>query len=216
MSPPLRRIAPWALIAALLGAVAIGRVLVEGARELHAGDAAQARGDVSDAIRRWRRAAHWYAPGSPYCAQAYERLEAAAVSAETQGRGDQAFSAWRAIRASALSTRWLVVPQRERLERANRHIAALLAEMPQPAEDRDRDRSRVREEHLSRLNEDHAPEPAWVVMLAIGFALWFGAALWAARNGWNERDEVRPRALMLAGSVLVLGAALFLLGVARA
>ncbi|MEI8257543.1 MAG: hypothetical protein WCJ30_17860 [Deltaproteobacteria bacterium] len=212
----MRRVAPWSLVALLLLAVASGRVLIDGSSELRAGDAAQSRGDLGDAIRRWRRAAHWYLPGSPFCARAYDRLEAAALAAEAQGRGDQAFSAWRAVRASALSTRWLVIPQRDRLERANRHIAALLAEMPQPPEDRERERARVREDHLSRLNEDHAPEPAWVVMLAAGFAAWFGAAVWAARRGWNAKDEAQTRTLVLAGAMLVVGMALFLLGVARA
>lgn len=216
MSPAVRRLAPWALVAMFLVAVASGRVLLEGASELRAGDAAQSRGDPGDAIRRWRRAAHWYLPGSPFCTRAYARLEAAALAAEASGRGDLAFSAWRAIRASALSTRWLVIPQRERLERANRHLAALLSEMPQPPEDRDRDRARVREDHLARLNEDHAPEPAWVVTLAVGLAMWLGAAVWAARRGWNARDEAQRRTLAIAGAVLVLGMALFLLGVARA
>jgi hypothetical protein len=183
---------------------------------LRAGDAASARGDVADAIRRWRRAAHWYLPGSPYAARAYERLEDAATRAETQGRGEIAFSAWRAIRASALATRWLVIPQHERLERANRHLAALIAEMPQPPEDRERDRTRLREEHLSRLNEDHAPEPAWVIMLGIGFAMWFGAAWWAARKAWDEKDRMVPRAMAIAGVIAVTGVALFLLGVAKA
>jgi hypothetical protein len=212
----LRRAAPWIAVAVLLLAAVSVRVLVEGASELRAGDVALARGDVADAIRRWRRAAHWYLPGSPYAARAYERLEETATRAETQGRADVAFSAWRAIRASALATRWLVIPQRERLERANRHLAALLAEMPQPAEDRERDRTRVREEHLSRLNEDHAPEPAWVVMLAIGFAMWLSAAWWAARKGWDENDRVIPRVLAIAAGVAVTGVALFLLGVAKA
>lgn len=216
MSAALRRTGPWLLIALILAVVASGRVLIEGARELRAGDDARARGDASDAIRRWRRAAHWYLPGSPFCAQAYQRLEDAALAAETQGRAEVAFSAWRAIRASALATRWLVIPQRDRLERANRHIAAILSEMPQPPEDRTRDRARVREEHLSRLNEDHAPEPAWVVMLAIGFAMWLGAAAWAAKRGWNDRDEIQTRVLLMAGALLVVGMALFLLGVARA
>jgi hypothetical protein len=53
-------------------------------------------------------------------------------------------------------------------------------------------------------------------MLAIGFAMWFGAAWWAARKGWNERDEMQPRVLAIAASVLVIGVALFLLSVARA
>ncbi len=216
MNTRIRAAAPWMLIGTLLVAAVAVRVLVEGAAELRAGDAAQARGDAADAIRRWRRAAHWYAPGSPYCSRAYERLEAVATQAETQGRADVAFSAWRSIRASALATRWLIIPQHDRLERANRHIAALIAAMPQPPEDRDRDRTRVREEHLSRLNEDHAPEPAWIVLMGIGFATWLGAAWWAARNGWDDNDRVKPRALGASAALVLFGIALFLLSVARA
>lgn len=216
MNAWFRRALPWICVGAGLALLVAGRVLVEGSRELSAGNSALAHGDVPDAVRRFRRAAHWYLPGSPYCAGAYEKLETVATQAESQGRADHAFAAWRAIRASALATRWLITPERPRLERANRHIAALIVEMPAPPQDRGKDRARLREEHLALLTEDHAPEPAWVVIMALGFAMWIGAAFWAARNAWDEDDRVRPRALAIAGSLVALGLLLFTLGVARA
>jgi hypothetical protein len=207
---------PYALVAALLACAVCGRVLYEGSREWTAGEAAATRGDVPEAIRRLRRAAHWYLPGSPYCTRAYERLESLATQAESQGRSDHAFAAWRAIRASALATRWLVVPERERLERANRHLAALLAEMPAPPEDQGKDRARLREEHLALLTNDRAPEPAWIVVMGLGFATWIAAAVWAALQGWDDDDRPRWRTLAIAAGVVVVGLGLFVLGIARA
>lgn len=199
-----------------LAALAVGRVRVEGGRELAAGEQAVARGDVREGVLRLRRAAHWYLPGGGPSARAHERLEAVALQAESQGRVEHAMMAWRAVRSSALATRWLWIPERDRLERANRHLAALMAELPPPPEDQGKDRGHLRDEHYALLAEDRAPEPAWVVVLGTGFALWLSAALWAARRGWDALDRPRPRALAVAGAVALFGVCLFLLGVARA
>lgn len=211
-----RRAVGYALCALVVLLAASTRALVESSRELTAADASAARGDTSDAVRRLRRAAHWYVPGSPYCSTAYEKLERIATEAEAQGRAEQALSAWRAIRASALATRWLVVPERARLDRANRHIAALMAELPAPPEDRAKDRSRLREEHLSLLSEDRAPDPAWLVVLAVGLATWLFGLFRAMRDGWDEDDRPQPRPLAVALALSAGGLALLLLAVARA
>lgn len=211
-----RRWLPHAITAIVLLTVIVSRVLIEGARELSAGQNALARGDVLEAVRHLRRAAHWYLPGSPYTARAYETLETIARQAEAHGRNDHAFAAWRAIRASALATRWIITPEQARLERANQHLAALLAEMPPPPEDRNKDRSRLREEHLALLTHHHAPDPAWLLIMSCGFALWLGAAWWGARHAWDEDDKVRPRPMALAATMFILGLSLFLVAIARA
>jgi hypothetical protein len=211
-----QRALPYALVAAALFALVCGRVLWEGSHELSAGEAAQARGELPEAIRRLRRAAHWYLPGTPYYARAYERLEAIATQAEARGSTEPAFAAWRAIRASALSTRWLIVPERARLERANRHLAALLAEMLPPPEDQGKDRARLREEHLALLTEDRAPEPAWVLVMGAGFALWLFAVFFAATRGWDEQDRPHARTLAGAAALFAVGLALFAWGLIRA
>lgn len=216
MNAKVRSALPYAAVAALLASLVIGRVLLEGGRELHAGEAALARGEVPEAIRRLRRAAHWYLPAGPYHARAYAMLETIATQAEAQGRTDHALDAWRAVRSSALATRWLVVPERARLERADRHLAALMAELPAPPEDRGKSKARLREEHLALLSEHHAPEPAWVVVMTAGFGLWLAAVLWGARHGWTDDDRVRPRALAIAGLLVGVGMGLFLLAIARA
>jgi hypothetical protein len=212
----LRLAAPYIALAALLFSIVAGRTLVEASNELNAGKSALARGDVPEAVRKLRRAAHWYLPASPSCRQAYALLEEVATQAESQGRTEHALAAWRAIRASSLATRWLIVPEQPRLARANRHLAALMSELPPPPEDQDKSRARLREEHLALLSEDRAPDPAWIVVMLTGFALWLAAAFWGARNAWDEQDHPRPRALATAGGLVVLGLCLFVLGIARA
>lgn len=208
--------AGYALCVAAVLVTASARALVESRRELSAGESALATGDASEGVRRLRRAAHWYLPGSPYCARAYERLERVASEAEAQGRNEQALSAWRAIRASSLGTRWLIVPERARLERANRHIAALMAELPPPPEDRAKDRARLREEHLALLNEDRAPDPAWLVVLAAGLAAWMFGLTRAMRDGWDDEDRPQRRPLLIAIAISLAGLATTLFAVAKA
>jgi hypothetical protein len=80
-----RRALGYVVVALVVLLTATTRALVESSRELAAAESALAAGDTSDAIRRLRRAAHWYVPGSPFCARAYERLEALASVVEAQG-----------------------------------------------------------------------------------------------------------------------------------
>jgi hypothetical protein len=214
--PSRRRAVGYAICALVVLLTASTRALVESSRALSSAQSAAAQGDTSDAIRKLRRAAHWYVPGSPFCADAYQQLERLATEAEAQGRAEQALAAWRAIRASALATRWLIIPERARLDRANRHIAALMAELPAPPEDRAKDRARLREEHLALLSEDRAPDPAWLVVLAIGLCAWLVGLFRAMRDGWDEEDRVQKRPLAVAAALSVGGLALLLLAVARA
>lgn len=212
----LARVLPWLLTAALLAGVASARAYFEARAELHAGRAAQQRGDVSDAIRHLRRAAHWYLPGSGPCSAAYEELETLAVRAEAQGRNDHALAAWRAVRASILGTRWLLTPEAPRLDRANQHIASLLADLPPPPEDRGKDRARLREEHLALLRAHRSADPAWVLLALVGFAVFAGSLWSAARHGFGAQERPHALRLALAGASWLLGLGLFLLGVSRA
>ena len=206
----------WAAVIALLTAVVVVRVLVTAGVQLRAGEASLAAGRADEGVRQLRRAAHMYLPGSPYTRRAYDDLEAWGDRCEQRGERDQALVAWRAVRASALATRWLVVPYRNRLDRANHRIARLMALLPQPPEDRATPVPRLEERYLALLTEDRAPEPAWVLVMGAGLFLWLGAAAWAARNGWDETDRPRLRTLGWAGAAVGMGFLLFLAGLARA
>ena len=206
----------YALAAGLVALVACGRVLIESRAELATGRAELAAGRADVGVRHLRRAAHLYVPGSPFTRDAYDTLEAAAVAAEARGQNDRALTAWRAVRASCLATRWLVVPYAERLDRANRRIARLMALLPPPPVDRDVPQAQREERHLALLLQDDAPAPAWIVVMGLGFATWLGAAGWAARRGWDDDDAPQWKTLRVAGALTVAGMALFFLALARA
>ena len=203
-------------LALALCLVVVARVTLYARRELLAGRAALAAGRADVGVRHLRRAAHLYLPSSPYTREAYDTLESFARESETRGQSDRALSAWRAVRSSALATRWLVVPHRDRLDRANRHIARLMSSLPAPPEDRGVARERLEERHLALLQEDRAPEPAWVVLLGAGLALWLGAAVWAARHAFDDDDRPLGQPLARAAGVFALGVALFLIALHRA
>ena len=54
-----RALATWSLVAAFALAVMLMRVLWDGRQALIAADEAMARGEISEAITWWRRAARW-------------------------------------------------------------------------------------------------------------------------------------------------------------
>lgn len=201
---------------ALVLAAVLGRTLFASHAALDAGRAAIAQGRHDEGVRRLRRAAHLYVPGSPFVARAYEALESFARENETRGQNDRALAAWRAIRASALATRWVVIPYADRLDRANRHIAHLMALLPPSADERDTTVQSREERHLALLREDRAPEPAWVLVLAAGFALWAASLAHAARKGWDDDDRPQRGPLALAGAAGGIGVVLFVLALARA
>jgi tetratricopeptide (TPR) repeat protein len=206
----------YGVIALVVAVVLCGRVLLEARSELRAGDAHLTGGRYEAAVRHYRRAAHLYLPGSPYTRDAYEALERVAREAEARGQNDRALAAWRAVRSSALATRWVVLSYEERVTRANRRIARLMARLPPPAVDRGLSLAQLEERHLALLEERTAPDAAWVVLMAIGFATWMGAVAWAALRGWNDDDRAQWPTLRVAGVVVAAGMALFFLALTRA
>lgn len=205
-----------ALAFALVAAVASARMLSESHAELTLGEHKIAAGQAVEGIRHLESAAHLYLPGSPYTRRAYDALDAHARACETRGQNDQALVAWRAIRSSALATRWVVVPYRSELTRANRRIARLMALTPAAPEDRAMTPASLEEKHLALLAEDRAPEAAWMLLMGVGLAAWLSAALWSARHGWSDAHGARKGELARAAGVFVVGAALFVLGLWRA
>ena len=115
-----------------------------------------------------------------------------------------------------IATRWLVVPYSDRLARADRRIARLQAWLTPAPADRDTPRARLEEQYLATLTEDRAPEPAWMLVMGVGFALFLGTAFWAANHGWDDDDRPRLHALVKAAAVLLFGLLLFVAGLARA
>jgi len=192
--------------------VVVGRAVIEGRDALARGDQALEEGEPLEAIRWWRRAARWYLPMAPHVGRAYDRLEAIAESAGGYGDRDVELAAWRGIRSSVLSTRSFFTPHEERLERANREIAALMAALESPPVDADASALQRRAWHLERLERDPSPRVGWALIAIVGFLLWVGAAFAFALRGLDESDRLVPRAAAYSGVALIVGLGAWLAG----
>jgi hypothetical protein len=204
-----------ALVALLLGVCAV-RAAYSGHRELVDAQAAATSGDVDLAISRYRRAARWYLPGGPYHVAALEQLAVLGQAAEAAGDIPRALSAYRSIRGSILASRSFYVPERDRLAAADRKIAALMASQPAPPMDARKTRAQLYAEHLALLEASPDPSLFWSLVLLLGFAAFVTAAFVFSFRAIDDQDRlVRPAALRW-GAVIVVGLAMFALGLSLA
>ena len=208
-----------AQVAAVCGVLLLSfvvRVVSSAASELSTADAAFARGDVDAAIVHYRRAARWYAPGSPYHVEALARLGRIGAHAEQAKDTEQALAAYRAVRSAIMSTRSFYVPERARLAAADRRIAALMASLPPPPMDAGKSRKQLEAEHLALLEQEPGPSVLWSIVLLLGFAAWLcGAFAFTLRAIDAEDRFVRHEALRWS-AVMVVGFGLFVLGMSLA
>ncbi|MEM9492553.1 MAG: hypothetical protein AAGC55_25620, partial [Myxococcota bacterium] len=192
--------------------VVVTRAVWDGSSALSAGDAALQRGDTEEAIALWRRAARWYVPLAPHVGRAYERLSDLAQRAEREGDRATALAAWRGIRGSILATRSVYTPHAERLEPANRRIAALMAASEDPAVDPNADEAGRAEWHYALLERDDSPSVGWSLFALGGLALWLAGAFLFALRGVTADDQLVPQTAARAGIMVALGLVLWLLG----
>lgn len=200
-----------ALVVAVGLGVIVTRVFWDGRAALAEGDAAMARGDVKEAVVKWRRAARWYAPGAPHVADAYERLETLARAADDKRDRALALEAWRAIRSSVLATRSLWTPFPDRLAAANERIAALMA-AEERAADPSKDEAARRAMHLGFLLRDEAPSVPWSIVALLGFAMWVGGGFLFARKGVTAEDRLDRRNAIRAAVLVAAGLVVWMLG----
>jgi hypothetical protein len=212
----VRRLASAAVIAGACLGVVVTRAVWEGRGALAAGDAAMERGDVEEAIARWRRAARWYAPGAPHVGRAYDRLEGLARSAEERGDRRLALEAWQAIRSSLRATRSFYAPHGGRAAEADDRIAAHMAALEDPALDPGKTEAERAAWHRALLARDEAPRVGWGLLAVLGFAAWVGGGLLFAWRGVTAEDRLDARQAARAGLLVAAGVLAWLLGLAMA
>lgn len=197
------------VVAAIVLSAFVVRVVTSSASELSLGEQYQKHGELEAAVVHYRRAARWYAPGSPYHVRALSALSGLAATAEGAGDRELALSAYRAIRSGIMSSRSTFTPEADRLAAANGRIADLMASYPPPPMDAGKSREALRREHLALLSESRDPKLGWTLMLLLGFALWVGAALvFTVRavdgDRWVEQEARRWGALVVVGLVMFI------------
>jgi hypothetical protein len=212
----LRSVLRGVIVACVLLASFTLRVLVSARAELRTADQYAARGDLDAALVHYRRAARWYAPGSPYHREALGKLGAMGAQAEKRGDGDLALSAYRAVRSAIMSTRSFYVPERERLRAADERIASLMAAQPPPPMDAGKSREQLRKEHLALLEADPSPSVLWSCVLLLGFFAWVGGAFAFTMRAIDAEDHFIPREALRWGAMIAVGFGLFVLGMSLA
>lgn len=165
-------------VVAVFFAVAIASRVSAGAAAVDASDRALASGDRLLAIDEARAAAEAVAPGSPYPARGYARLDAIAREAESRDDDPVAAAAWRAMRTAALGTRGLgSADASAMLDRANAGIArtatrvrgAARADLPREVPGASPGERRM----LDALARDETPPVRVFAMLGAGAILFF-------------------------------------------
>ena len=189
MSSPglVRRVALPALVALALVVVTVallvGRVNIEGQRELRTAESLSAAGKTELAILHARRAAEWYAPGAPHVPAAYQKLVALARLSESRGDPASALLAWRAVRHAALSSRWAVVSYADELQQANASIARLASRSSTSASIGAPPVEELQGNLAEGLSRDVHPRTSWVAVMLLGFAMLAGGAGYAVQRG---------------------------------
>lgn len=204
------------LIAALLLAAVMMRVVAAARAELEIAEKHAGEGDLDAAVVHYRRAARWYAPLSPYHVQALAGLARIGAEAEQKGDVERALTAYRAVRSAVLSTRSFYVPEAERLAAANKRIAALMAGLPPPQMDAGKSRDQLEREHLALLSQDPDPKLGWTLVLLFGFAAWVAGAFAFSVRAIDAEERFIRREAVRWGAMIVVGFALFVLGMAMA
>jgi hypothetical protein len=205
-----------ALVGLFLFVIAL-RVVTSAREELLAAEACLAARDTDGAIVHYRRAARWYAPGSPYHRRALERLAVLGQQFERARDFERALSAYRSARGAIMATRSLFVPEPARLAYVNQRIARIMAEeLPAPGMDAGKSQQQLLREHLALLQQVPGPDPFWTCVLLCGFLGWIAAALAFSVRAIDAQDRwVRPEALRW-GALIALGFSLFVLGMSLA
>jgi hypothetical protein len=209
----LQRLSLLAFFVVLIGAALTARVVLDGAAELAASDAAFDRGELVPSLDHARRSATLYAPGAPHVTRAYERLIAIAIGAEASGQPKVAFLAWQAVRSAALESRHVWLPQQSELNRANQNLARLEALARDTS---DTDHSKTQAQALSRLDADDAPAPVWIAVLGLGFLLALVGLALSAFRGLDPSGKVSLGRARLGLLLLAIGAACWTLAAYKA
>lgn len=204
-----------AFVALGFGTLAV-RVVYSARAELAAADAVAEVGATDLALARYRRAARYYLPGSPYHVRALDRLAELGHTAEAVGDTDRALSAYRSIRGSIMAARSFYVPEQARLEAADERIAALMAEQEVPGVDAGKSKAQLRDEHLVLLQSDPDPNLLWTVLLLAGFAAFVLGTFAFSARAIDDNDQLVRKEALRWGAVIATAFGLFALGLSLA
>lgn len=179
---------PFQVLGAVLvvAAAVCARVYVSGSEDLEVARAAREAGLPTTAIEYYGRASRWYLPLVGKHAPARREMRDLCDDLVNAGDMGLALRCHREIRGAILATRWLITPDADLLEYANRAIARLVSHETGP------DGRPVLPEsaHLDLLRRDETPDP-WLSALAVVlFFAWLAVAGYGLWTSLSREGEV--------------------------
>jgi hypothetical protein len=201
----------WLALAALALAVVTARVLHDSRAALLAGLAAETS-DRPAAIRQYLQAVRMYVPGSPFVGRALDRLEALATQARAAGDINTERQALEAVRAGLLGARSLYTPHAGRLAAADTRLAAIYAQIEDPAVAPGASAAERQAWHHARLAVRPGPAVGATLAALLGLLLWLGAAVVFLRRGVDRTLRLDRTWALASGITFFVGFALFVIG----
>jgi len=211
LGPVPRAIVTAALSLLVLIAVLSVRALFEARSARARAEVALARADVDVAIAELRGAGRWYALVNPYATSALDALERIAGQAAAHGDAARALSAQRAIHASIHAGRWFFTPEAERLARADRAIAQLMAREVPPELDAATTPGQRSDAYEAALRVTR-PRELWVASALLGFVTWVSGAVIFMARGLDAEGRLVRYIGKRSGLSVVVGWVAFALG----
>lgn len=127
----LKTIAVNVAIAGIFAIVLIwGNTLYRQHVQFNKGEKAVAAGDFPSAVAGYDSAIHMYTPLSPVTGKSAQKLWEIAQSLEASGDTARALVAYRALRSSFYSIRWVYQPGQDWIDKCDARIAAIVAAQP--------------------------------------------------------------------------------------
>jgi hypothetical protein len=170
--------------------------------------AALARLDADSAIIELRQAARWAAPLNFAMDAALDDLLRIGQLARERGERARALSAFRAVHAAIHASRSLWLPNRSRLDQADRAIAMLLVEEGSPAGNVD---PAIVDAHVRALNVER-PRAWWALTAVSGFIAWVLGAMIFMTRGLDAHGRLVRKVAKRSALAVIFGWAAFVIG----
>jgi hypothetical protein len=167
-----------------------------------------AEADADSAIIELRQAARWAAPLNFAMDAALDDLLRMGQLARERGERSRALAAFRAVHAAIHASRSLWLPNRSRLDQADRAIAMLMAEESSSAGTVD---PALVDAHVRALNVER-PRPWWTLTAVLGFAAWVLGAVIFMTRGLDARGRLVRKVAKRSVLAVLVGWVAFVLG----
>jgi len=211
----LQGLAASVIAAGLLAAT----VSLEAWRAAGQGEAAEAAGDLRDAVRHYERTLRWYSPWSPSVRRAVERLWAIGEEARRAGDSGLAAEAYGSLRSGCLAAKSFYLPFAGKVAQCEARLGVSISpalnaggegvEMDLPKEE-------VGEESRSGLARPAAPREGPAFLACLGLAGWIGCAVGFIWRSFYGRDGFFWRPALRWGMMAIAFYAAWIVGLARA